>query len=97
MKHYPKVKTLLEQPETKTPEILVSDISIQRLIDDSLLALYREVKNLLMLSAKGKLSSNDSRDLRDHLKLLFELKDREAASLAKLSDEELRKLADDNE
>lgn len=66
-----------------------SDISIARLMDDSLLVLYREIKHLLALSARGKLDPNDARDLRDHLKLLFELKDRENESLKGLTDEQL--------
>lgn len=68
----------------------ISDISVARLIDDSLVVLYREVKNLLTLSARGKLEPNDARDLRDHLKLLFELKDRESESLRGLTDNELK-------
>lgn len=70
----------------------VGDISVQRLIDDSLLALSREVKNLLVMSAKGKLGAAEARDLRDHLKLLFELKDREDDQLSGLSDDELLEL-----
>lgn len=72
---------------------LPSDISIQRLIDDSLLVLSREIKNLKALSINGKLEPNDARDLRDHLKLLFELKDRESESLQGLTDEDLEKQA----
>ncbi len=88
MKHYPKIKD--QQTETeRTPDPLVSDISIDSLIDNGLLVLYREVKQLLAMSVKGKLSAPDARDLRDHLKLLFELKDREDKSLDGLTDEEL--------
>jgi hypothetical protein len=68
----------------------LSDISVARLIDDGLLALYREVKNLLALSARGKLDAASSRDLRDTIKLLFELKDRENESLRNLTDDELK-------
>lgn len=87
-----KIKTMVRNNEMPPETVNVSDISVQRLIDDSLLALYREVKNLLTLSAKGKLTPNDARDLRDHLKLLFELKDREDESLHGISDEELEAL-----
>lgn len=95
MKRYAKPTT--EIPVTKAPELqvpLVSDISIQRLIDDMLLVLYREVKNIQILSVKGKLDANTARDLRDHLKLLFELKDRENESLKGMTDEELENLLD---
>jgi hypothetical protein len=97
MKRYSKPTT--EIPVAKTPEIpapLVSDISIQRLIDDMLLVLYREVKNIQILSVKGKLDANTARDLRDHLKLLFELKDRENESLKGMTDEQLNQLLNKN-
>lgn len=68
----------------------ISEISIDRLIDDSLGVLYREIKNLVSLSARGKLEPNDARDLRDHLKLLFELKAREKDSLAGITDEQIK-------
>ena len=73
----------------------ISDISVQRLIDDGLIALYREIKNILSLSARGKLDPNHARDLRDHLKLLFELKDREKEALAGLTDEQLQAKLED--
>lgn len=68
----------------------LSDISVSRLIDDGLIILYREMKNLLALSVSGKLDPNDAKDLRDHLKLLFELKTRENESLLQLTDEQLK-------
>jgi hypothetical protein len=71
------------------PEAPPSDVSIARLLDDGLIALYREMKNLLVMSSKGKLSAANARDLRDHLKLLFELKDRENELLRGLTDEQL--------
>jgi len=77
-------------PKEKIPDPVLSEISVSRLIDDGLLALYREIKNLLILSAKGKLEPNDARDLRDHLKLLFELQEREKESLKNITDEELK-------
>lgn len=94
MKHYPKIKTQqLNAQNEEISDVVVSDISIGRLVEDGLLVLYREIKQLKLLSAKGKLAPNDSRDLRDHLKLLFELKDREDAILTSLSEEELRAIA----
>ncbi len=78
--------------EPRLPEVdmpILSEISVSRLIDDALLALYREIKNILALSVHGKLEPNHARDLRDHLKLLFELKDRENELLHGMSDEEL--------
>lgn len=80
-------------PKEKVPDPIISDISIDRLIDDGLLVLYREIHQLKILSAKGKLEPNSARDLRDHVKLLFELKEREAKSLKGLTDEELKQQA----
>jgi hypothetical protein len=89
MKYIPKPNQSTEiKPKIEDP--IISDISVARLIDDGLLALYREIKNLLTLSARGKLEPNDARDLRDHLKMLFELKDRENESLRGLTDEQLK-------
>lgn len=82
-------KIIIQQTnKPEVPDTPVSDISIDGLIDNGLLALYREMKNLLMASSKGKLDSASSRDLRDIIKLLFELKDRENQILSGLSDEE---------
>lgn len=82
--------------QPKLPEVAdppMSEISVARLIDDGLLILYREIKNLLSLSVKGKLDAANARDLRDHLKLLFELKAREDQSLRGLTDKELEEKA----
>lgn len=86
-----KIKTMVRHQLPPEPPT-ISDISVQRLIDDSLVALAREIKNLLVASARGKLAPTEARDLRDHLKLLFELKDREDASLHNISDEQLEAL-----
>ena len=95
MKHYSKPSTSVPPKVASEKELAVSfsDISIERLIDDSLVALHREIKNLLTLSSRGKLEASDARDLRDHLKLLFELKDRENESLKGVTDEELKNQA----
>lgn len=93
MKFVPKKpNTDISETKVKDPESL-SDISVQRLIDDGLLALHREMKNLLMLGSRGKLDAASSRDLRDTIKLLFELKEREAESLKGLTDEQLAEQA----
>lgn len=72
---------------------LVSDVSISQLIDNGLVTLHREMKNIMVMSSKGKLDPNSARDLRDHLKLLFELKDREEDGLKGLTDEQLEAIA----
>jgi hypothetical protein len=82
-------QTSLPAPPT---DPIVSDISVARLIDDGLLAIHREMKNLLMLGSRGKLDAANSRDLRDTVKLLFELKDRENDSLKGLTDDQLKEL-----
>ena len=93
-----KIKTMVKSTESSDlggTSPTIGDISVQRLIDDSLLALSREVRNLLTLSSRGKLEASDARDLRDHLKLLFELKDRENESLRGVTDEQLKALLDE--
>lgn len=82
--------------QSAVKDIASSDISIDRLLTDGLLGIYREVKNLLYLSAKGKLGKDSARDLRDTVKLLFELKDREKDLLENLTNEDLEKLKDES-
>lgn len=84
-----KLDKMLQKPEPPVKDLPISEISIARLIDDGLLVLFREITNLKRLSVSGKLGPTDARDLRDHLKLLFELKDRESESLKGLTDEDL--------
>jgi hypothetical protein len=96
MKRYAKPQTALdkvtqgEASTDMTPPPPIADISVVRLIDDGLVALYREMKNLLVMSSKGKMDPANARDLRDYMKLLFDLKAQEADSLSKVSDEELK-------
>lgn len=94
MSHLPKKGQLTDLSSLKKPVELppVSEISIARLLDDGLLILFREIHNLKVLSANGKLESNDARDLRDHLRLLFDLKDREHDLLKGLTDDQLKAL-----
>lgn len=88
-----KLKTWTKEQfaeKMKDALIVPADVSVARLIDDGLNILYREIKCLSMMSENGKLDPNSARDLRDHLKLLFELQAREQDSLSRLTDEELR-------
>lgn len=88
MRRIAKPNTVL--PSVQDDAAPVSDISIARLIDDGLQILYREMRNLTLLSSKGKLDAASSRDLRDTIKLLFEIQAREGDSLKNLTDEQLR-------
>ena len=74
-----------ERMRSVGPDKAISDVSIDGLIGDGLLCLDREMRNLKFATAKGKLSATEAKDLRDTVKLLFELKDREAALLEALS------------
>jgi hypothetical protein len=91
LKHFAKANTII--PSAPVDNTVISDISISKLIDQGLLTLSREIKNLTVLSVAGKLSPNDARDLRDHLKLLFEMRAMENDALRNMSDDELKALA----
>ena len=93
MKHVVKPNQSSISVAPNVADNFVSDVSVARLIDDGLLAIHREMKNLLMLSSRGKLDAASARDLRDTVKLLFELKDRENDSLRGLTDEQLKEQA----
>lgn len=84
--------TEMQAPKRSNPDPLISDISVDSLIGDGLLALHREMKQILALGAHGKLDAPTARDLRDHVKLLFEIKDREKSLLDDLTDEELAEM-----
>lgn len=86
----------MQAPKKTAMDLPITDISISRLMDDGLLILYREIQNLKIHSENGKLAPEDAKDLRDHLKLLFELKSRESELLKGLSDEELKEQAEAN-
>lgn len=92
MKRIAKPQTVITKEEKVIDDSLVSDVSISGLLDDGLLCLMREMKNLKILTARGKLDAPEARDLRDTVKLLFELKDREKDFLNGLTDEELEQL-----
>ena len=97
MKRYPiKPPVLMNWPDetVKIVDPVISEISVDSLIDIGLLVLYRQIKQLSALSAKGKLDAPSARDLRDHVKLLFEIKDREADLLRTLTPEQLQQLID---
>lgn len=99
MKHYSKptttVKTLDDVPPVMDDQPL-SEVSVDRLIDNGLTVLQREMKNLLSQSARGKLDAASARDLRDTVKLLFELKDRESDLLKGKTDDELKAMGVDD-
>lgn len=94
MSQVPKNNQLTDLSSIKPKEIPISDVSIDRLLEDGLYILYREIKQLFILSSRGKLEPNDARDLRDHLKLLFELKERENDLLRNITDDELKAKAE---
>lgn len=87
----PNQSSIPKAPDT--PEPVAHDISIQRLLDDCLLVLDREVRNLKIMSARGKLEASDARDLRDHAKLLFDMREKEQESLRGMTDEQLKDAA----
>lgn len=61
-------------------------------LDRVQLILQREVKNLLIASASGKLLPAHSRDLVAYVRLLSDLKKEQEADLANSTDDELKKL-----
>ena len=86
-----KLKDFRRELET-SQEPVVSEIEIDKLLDNALLILYRELRELTLESAKGKLSPAYAKDLRDHTKLLFELKGQQGDWLKGVTDEQLKEL-----
>ena len=81
-------------PEKDTP---ASDISIDSLLQKGLLAIDRTMKAILMDTATGTPSRESIMNLKDVMAMLHELKKKEEELLGNLSEDELKKLANDNE
>lgn len=87
MKVYPKDKAgMFIAPEP------ASEFDVVAELDKAQLILQRELKNLLMASAQGKLLPAHSRDLVAYLRLLSDLKKEQLDELANATDEQLLEL-----
>ena len=97
IKYFPPQRKLTEQAPPPTPVLLdppVGKISLDWLIGRHILMIYRETRTLLENCSGGrKLCKEDAQCLRDNLKLLLELKDREKDLLEGFEDAELEKRA----
>lgn len=69
-----------------------TDFDIDALLAKSALVLQREVHNIMLAGAKGKLDAAASRDLVSYIKLLTELKAEKQKELANMTQEQLEAL-----
>ncbi len=79
----------------KKEEVILAPQDVELLLAKCTLVLSREIANLLLASASGKLDKGSSGDLVAYLKLLHELKKDQESKLASLTDEELERLGKD--
>lgn len=70
------------------------ETSIESLLEKGMEVLRREVSNLLVKSAQGKLSAPDGTHLVQYVKLLSELQKKKAEDLSEMTDEDLKKALD---
>lgn len=91
-KLYPPKFTASESGVTEDAGSELS-FDVDALLDKSGQILAREIRNIMIESSRGKLGPASARDLVAYLKLLNELKMEQAASLSKMTDEELSRLA----
>lgn len=99
MKHsIPPWKSNAPEPPkpVRHPDPKISDISLDELLGKSLLILYREIRSLTEESTKGKLCKDSAQSLRDYIKLMNELKDKEKELLENLTNEQLKELANED-
>lgn len=83
-----------DKPEVYTPpNVNVSDVSLDDLIKDHLLILYRQTKRLTEESARGLLSKESDVSFERVVKLTRELRKEERDFLKSLSDEDLALLS----
>jgi hypothetical protein len=83
---------IVEVQKKDAPISTAQDVAV--LLEQGSLVLSREIHNLLLESAKGKLNGGSARDLVSYLKLLHELQKEQEAKLANLTDDELEKLSE---
>ncbi len=83
---------ILESPRKAEPAASTS-ADLTEMLDKCSLVLTREIHNLLLESAKGKLNKGSAGDLVAYLKLLNEIKQEQEKKLANLTDEELERLS----
>lgn len=90
----PKIKAH-EEPlvEMNTP---MEDISLDKLLNNCLVLLDREIKELRKESVLGKLSKDSAHSLRENAKLILDLKKKEKELLDGMSEEELREFIEKN-
>lgn len=81
-----------EASEATTSTVAPEPFDVERLLSSGAEILRREIVNLMRESSSGKLEPNSARDLVNYIKLLSELKEKQAKELENLSDEELAAL-----
>lgn len=86
-----KPMTALPQPGVVKDDDSGLMFDVDSLLDKAGAILAREVRNLAMLSARGKLEPADARDLVAYIRLLSEIQKKQEEEAANLTDEELVK------
>jgi len=77
---------------TPVDEPAIKDISIDDLIGDQLLVLYRETKHLVRRSSEGPLDPPEGVALERVMKLTQVLKEKEQEMLENMSDEQIQEM-----
>lgn len=80
-------------PVVKEDDSALGSFDVVEQLDKARLILQRELRNLAVTSARGKLSPTESRDLVAYIKLLSELESAEKDALANMKDDDLKNLA----
>ena len=81
----------------RRPDVPMTAVTLDGMLDTSLMTLYRDVNRLYEESDKRKLAPASAIQLRENIKLLMSLKDKELEKLKELSDEDLAKIADEDD
>lgn len=87
------VDKALEQPSLPPRPIVVSDASLDNILNRQLLALERVTLQLLTSANSGKMTGAEIQSLATCIKITLELKSNEKELLADLSDEQLEAAA----
>lgn len=97
----PKIRRdLSSRPPTVFPKTVIesatpAEVNLAMVQDRLLEVLRRETSNLMAESSEGALGRDRSMALIGYLKFLNQIEDKQAETLAELSDEELKKQSED--
>lgn len=96
MKRFTSKPSAYRETVAQTPVLSSNDLGVfdvDALLDKAVLVLQREIQQLVIRSASGKLEPEHARDLISYVQLLNKLREDMRKSVAQMDDEQLQNLS----